>query len=142
MKAIKLVNLTQELKEVLLEIRCSLSPITLLMKECIDDGLNMDLDDMDDLGSRLILLAEHFTGPLKELRHTILIFTLMDAGLSVKRRVKELKTRNILMDDTVFFAEIYSVVKFIEDTISSGEYYDELVKIYRKRLSEDLHTRT
>lgn len=102
----------------------------------------MNLDDMDSLGDRLILLAEYFRDPLKELKHTILVFTIMDAGLSVRHRVKELKTRTLLADDTVFFTEIYLVMKLIEDTIASGEYFEELAKIYQKRLSEDLHTRT
>ncbi len=102
----------------------------------------MNLEDMESLGNRLILLAEYFRDPLKELKHTILVFTLRDAGLSVRERVKELKTREALMDDTVFFTEIYLLMKLIEDSIASGEYYEELVKIYRKRLNEDLHTRT
>lgn len=119
-----------------------MSPITVLMKKCIDDGLAMNLDDMDSLGDRLILLAECFRDPLKELKHTILVFTLMDAGLSVRHRVKELKARALLADDTVFFTEIYLAMKLIEDTIASGEYYEELVKIYQKRLNEGRRTRT
>jgi hypothetical protein len=134
--------LTEGLRRVLSEIHGSLSPITVSMKKCIDEGLNMNLDDMDSLGDRLIFLAECFRDPLKELKHTILVFTLMDAGLSVRHRVKELKTRSILADDTVFFTEIYLTVKLIEDAIASGEYYEELVKIYQKRLNEDLRTRT
>jgi hypothetical protein len=56
--------------------------------------------------------------------------------------VRELKNRALLADDTVFFTEVYLVMKLIEDTIASGEYYEELVKIHEKRLSEDLRTRT
>ncbi|MEM3647668.1 MAG: hypothetical protein QW506_00720 [Thermoproteota archaeon] len=134
--------MTEGLRRVLSEIQGSLSTINVSMKKCIDEGLNMNLDDMDSLGDRLILLAEYFRDPLKELKHTILVFTIMDAGLSVRHRVKELKTRTLLADDTVFFTEIYLVMKLIEDTIASGEYFEELAKIHEKRLSEDLHTRT
>lgn len=101
----------------------------------------MNLEDMDSLGNRLILLAECFRVPLKKSKHTILVFTLMDAGLSVRERIKESRARGILVDDdTVFFTEIYLLMKLIEDTIASGEYYDELVKIHRKKLNEDLRT--
>jgi len=130
------------LRRVLSEIQGSLTPINVSMKKCIDDGLNMNLDDMNSLGNRLILLAECFRDPLKELKHTVLVFTLMDAGLSVLHRVRELKNRALLAEDTVFFTEVYLVMKLIEDTIASGEYYEELVKIREKRLSEDLRTRT
>ncbi len=119
-----------------------MTPINVSMKKCIDDGLNMNLDDMNSLGNRLILLAECFRDPLKELKHTVLVFTLMDAGLSVLHRVGELKNRALLADDTVFFTEVYLVMKLIEDTIASEEYYEELVKIHEKKLSEDLRTRT
>lgn len=112
------------------------------MKKCIDDGLKMNLEDMDGLGHRLILLAECFKAPLKELKHTVLMLTLMDAGLSIRNRVEELKTRGIMMEDTIFFIEIYSFVKLIEDSIASGEYYKELDKIYWRKLNEDLRTRT
>jgi len=134
--------LTEGLRRVLSEIQGSLTPINVSMKKCIDDGLNMNLDDMNSLGNRLILLAECFRDPLKELKHTILVSTLMDAGLSVLHRVRELKNRALLADDAVFFTEVYLVMKLIEDTIASGEYYEELVKIHEKRLSEDLRTRT
>ncbi|MBO3842349.1 MAG: hypothetical protein FGF48_08040 [Candidatus Brockarchaeota archaeon] len=134
--------MTEGLRRVLSEIQGSLSPINVSMKKCIDDGLNMNLDDMNSLGNRLIFLAECFRDQLKELKHTVLIFTLMDAGLSVVHRVRELKNRALLADDTVFFTEVYLVTKLIEDTIASGEYFEELAKIYQKRLSEDLRTRT
>ena len=130
------------MRRVLSEIQGFLTPINVSMKKCIDDGLNMNLDDMNSLGNRLILLAEYFRDPLKELKHTVLVFTLMDAGLSVLHRVRELKNRVLLADDTVFFTEVYLAMKLIEDTIASGEYYEELVKIHERRLSEDLHTRT
>lgn len=130
------------MRRVLSEIQGSLTPINVSMKKCIDDGLNMNLDDMNSLGNRLILLAECFRDPLKELKHTVLVFTLMDAGLSVLHRVGELKNRALLADDTVFFTEVYLVMKLIEDAIASGEYYEELVKIHEKKLSEDLRTRT
>ncbi|MGB9718468.1 MAG: hypothetical protein ACPL4E_08530 [Thermoproteota archaeon] len=134
--------MTEGLRRVLSEIQGSLTPINVSMKKCIDDGLNMNLDDMNSLGNRLILLAECFRDPLKELKHTVLVFTLMDAGLSVLHRVGELKNRALLADDTVFFTEVYLVMKLIEDAIASGEYYEELVKIHEKKLSEDLRTRT
>ncbi|MEM3025957.1 MAG: hypothetical protein QXP19_00385, partial [Thermoproteota archaeon] len=101
--------MTEGLRRVLSEIQGSLSTINVSMKKCIDEGLNMNLDDMDSLGDRLILLAEYFRDPLKEFKHTILVFTIMDAGLSVRHKVKELKTRTLLADDTVFFTEVYLV---------------------------------
>lgn len=134
--------MTESLRKILSEIQVSLSPINVSMKKCIDDGLSMNLDEMDNLGDRLILLAECFIDPLRELKHTVLVSTIIDAGLSVRHRVKQLKSRALLEDDTVFFTEIYLVMKLIEDTIASGEYFEELAKISRKRLSEDLHTRT
>ncbi|MEM2088951.1 MAG: hypothetical protein QXF52_09850 [Thermoproteota archaeon] len=132
--------MTEGLKQVLTDIQDSLSSITFSMKKCIDDGLGMNLEDMDGLGHRLILLAECVKAPLKEFRHTILMITLMDAGLSIRNRVKELKTRGIMTEDTVFFVEIYSFMKLLEDSIASGEYYEELDKIYWRKLNEDLRT--
>ncbi|MEM2940457.1 MAG: hypothetical protein QW304_02775 [Thermoproteota archaeon] len=134
--------MTEGLKRILTDIQDSLSSITFSMKKCIDDGLEMDLEDMDGLGHRLILLAECFKAPLKELKHTVLMITLMDAGLSIRNRVKELKTRGIMTEDTVFFVEIYSFIKLIEESIASGEYYEELDKIYWRKLNEDLRTHT
>ena len=75
--------MTESLRKILSEIQASLSLINVSMKKCIDDGLDMNLDEMDSLGDRLILLAECFMDPLKELRHTVLVFTIIDAGLSV-----------------------------------------------------------
>jgi flagellar biosynthesis regulator FlbT len=134
--------LTEGLKKVLTDIRGSLASITFSMKKCIDDGLEMNLEDMDGLGHRLVLLAECFKAPLKELKHTVLMLTLMDAGLSIRYRVKELKKRGIMMEDTIFFVEVYSFVKLIEDSIASGEYYEELSKIYWRKLNEDPRTHT
>ena len=98
------------------------------------------MDDMDNLGKDLILLAERFRNRLKELNHTVLTLTLMEAGVCIRSRVRKLKKRGILDEDVVFFNDVYSLIKLIEDSIASGEYYEELVKIYNKKLNEGLRT--
>ncbi|MEM3713116.1 MAG: hypothetical protein QXR97_06235 [Thermoproteota archaeon] len=133
--------MTEELRRVLSEIQDSLCLLTFSMKKHIDRGLEINIDDMDDLGQSLILLADRFRTPLKELKHTVLSLTLMEAGVSIRGRVRKMRKRGVLKDDIVFFEEVYSLVKLIEDSIASGEYYEELVKIYRSKLNEDLHTR-
>jgi hypothetical protein len=96
---------------------------------------------MDHLGQSLILLADRFRNQLKELKHTVLTITLMEAGVNIRGRVSKMKRRGISSDDIAFFDEVYSFIKLIENSIASGEYYEELVKIYRGKLNEDLHTR-
>ncbi|MEM1547411.1 MAG: hypothetical protein QXN75_00075 [Thermoproteota archaeon] len=133
--------MTEELRKVLSEIQNSLCSLTFSMRKYIDCGLEMNIDDMDDLGQSLILLADRFRNQLKELKHTVLTLTLMEAGVGIRRRVRKMRRRGISAEDIVFFDEIYSLVKLIEDSMASGEYYEELVKIYRGKLNGDLHTR-
>jgi len=126
---------------VLSEIQTSLCSVTVSMRRCIDNGLETNIDNMDHLGQSLIVLADRFRNQLKELKHTVLTITLIEAGVSIRGRVSKMKRRGVLSEDIVFFDEVYSFIKLIEDSIASGEYYKELVKIYRGKLSEDLHTR-
>jgi len=133
--------LTEELRKVLSEIQTSLCSVTVSMRRCIDNGLETNIDNMDHLGQSLIVLADRFRNQLKELKHTVLTITLIEAGVSIRGRVSKMKRRGVLSEDIVFFDEVYSFIKLIEDSIASGEYYKELVKIYRGKLSEDLHTR-
>ncbi len=123
------------------EIQTSLCSVTVSMRRCIDNGLETNIDNMDHLGQSLIVLADRFRNQLKELKHTVLTITLIEAGVSIRGRVSKMKRRGVLSEDIVFFDEVYSFIKLIEDSIASGEYYKELVKIYRGKLSEDLHTR-
>lgn len=111
------------------------------MRKCIDNGLEANIDNIDYLGQSLILLADRFRNRLKELKHTVLTLTLMEAGISIRGRVSKMKKRGVLSEDILFFDEVYSFIKLIEDSIASGEYYRELVKIYQGKLNEDLHTR-
>lgn len=101
----------------------------------------MDIEDLDDLGHELVLLSERFNTPLTEFSHSILTVTLMNAGLSIGRMVEELRIRGINEGDLAFLSDIYSFVSLIANTIESGEYYQELVKIYQKKLSEGRRTR-
>lgn len=133
--------MTEELRKVLSEIQTSLCSLTVLMRRCIDSGLETNIDNMDHLGQSLILLADRFRNQLKELKHTVLTITLMEAGVNIRGRVSKMKRRGISSDDIAFFDEVYSFIKLIENSIASGEYYEELVKIYRGKLNEDLHTR-
>lgn len=63
----------------------------------------------------------------------------MEAGLGI-RGVRKMRRRGVSAEDIVFFDEIYSLVKLIEDSMASGEYYEELIKIYWGKLNGDLHT--
>ncbi|MBO3769985.1 MAG: hypothetical protein QXS51_03520 [Thermoproteota archaeon] len=134
--------MTEELKRVLSEIQSSLCPLTFSMRKYIDNGLEVNIDDIDTLGQSFISLANRFRNQLKELKHTVLSLTLMEAGVSIRGRVRRMRRRGVSADDIVFFEEVYSLVKLIEDSIASGEYYEELLKIYRGKLNEDLHTHT
>lgn len=129
-------GLTEELREVLIAMYSLLSPITSSLKRYIDSGLNMDIEGLDNLGHELVLLSERFSTPLSEFSHSILTITLMNAGLSISRRVEELRIRRMDGSDIAFLNDIYSLIRLIENTIESGEYYRELVKIYQK-ISED-----
>ncbi|MEM1557028.1 MAG: hypothetical protein QXT26_02375 [Thermoproteota archaeon] len=133
--------MSEELKRVLSEIQNSLCSLTFSMRKYIDNGLEGNIDGIDDLGQSFISLADRFRSQLKELKHTVLSLTLMEAGVSIRGRVKKMRRKGVSTDDIVFFEEVYSLVKLIEDSIASGEYYEELVKIYRNKLTEDLHTR-
>jgi hypothetical protein len=133
--------LTEELRKVLSEIQTFLGSVTISMRKCIDNGLETNIDNMDYLGQSLIVLADRFRNQLKELKHTVLTLTLMEAGVSIRGRVSKMKRRGVLSEDIMFFDEVYSFIKLIEDSIASGEYYKELVKIYRGKLNEDLRTR-
>jgi len=133
--------LTEELRRVLSDIQASLYSLTFSMRNCIDNGLENNIDNMDDLGQSLILLADRFKNRLKELNHTILTLTIMEAGVSIRTRVEKMKRRGVYKEDVLFFEEVYSIVKLIEDSIASGEYYEELLRIYRGKSNEDLRTR-
>ncbi|MBO3799783.1 MAG: hypothetical protein FGF52_01840 [Candidatus Brockarchaeota archaeon] len=85
------------------------------------------------------MFADRFRNQLKELKHTVLTLTLMEAGLGI-RGVRKMRRRGVSAEDIVFFDEIYSLVKLIEDSMASGEYYEELIKIYWGKLNGDLHT--
>lgn len=111
------------------------------MRKYIDNGLETNIDNIDYLGQSLILLADRFRNQLKELKHTVLTLTLMEAGVSIRRRASKIKRRGVLSEDILFFDEVYSFIKLIEDSIASGEYYKELVKIYQTKLNEDLRIR-
>ncbi|MGQ9690621.1 MAG: hypothetical protein ACUVQY_05070 [Thermoproteota archaeon] len=128
--------MTEELRGILTDIYSLLSPIALSLKRCIDSGLNMDIKDLDVLGHELVVISERFSAPLTEFSHSILTITLMNAGLSISRRVEELRIRGMNEDDLAFLNDVYSLVKLIANTIESGEYYQELVRIYQKKLSE------
>ncbi|MDW8034420.1 MAG: hypothetical protein RMI79_05795 [Nitrososphaerota archaeon] len=132
--------MTEELRKVLSEIQNSLCSLTFSMRKCIDSGLEVNMEDIDSLGQNLMFLADRFRNQLKELKHTVLSLTLMEAGVSIRGRVRKMRRRGVSTDDIVFFEEVYSLVKLIEDSIASGEYYEELVKIYQSKLSEDPRT--
>lgn len=100
------------------------------------DGINMGKAGLGKIQEASIVLIEIFnkySKRLREERHSILSFTLRDAGIELWVRVEEIASRGYMNEDCVYFKEIYDSLNEIKTTMDSGEYKIELDKLRKAK---------
>ncbi|MBO3763275.1 MAG: hypothetical protein QXS21_00500 [Thermoproteota archaeon] len=99
------------------------------------EGINKrKLDKIQEASDTLIGISSKYSSRLKEERHSILSFTLRDAGLELWARTKQISSRSYLEDDHRYFKEIYDSLSEIKASMDSGEYKAELDKLRKAKL--------
>jgi hypothetical protein len=119
----------------------SVEPVLVLIRERLSDVLARlheynavsDHVRLGRVGEDLIELANRVYDQLVEAKHKVLYHTLRDAGLGLWARVNEIKEREFTEDDRIYFGEVYDALRDLHDSIVTGEYYKELLKLHEAR---------
>jgi len=99
------------------------------------EGINKrKLDKIQEASDALIGISNKYSSRLKEEKHSILSFTLRDAGLELWARTEQIASRNYIEDDQRYFKEIYDSLNEIKASMDSGEYKAELDKLRKAKL--------
>lgn len=98
------------------------------------EGINKrKLDKIQEASDVLIGISSKYGSRLKTERHSILSFTLRDAGLELWARTEQIASRSYLDDDSRYFKEIYDSLSEIKASMDSGEYKAELDKLRKAK---------
>lgn len=99
------------------------------------EGINKrKLDKIQEASDKLIGISSKYGGRLKAEKHSILSFTLRDAGIELWVRAEQIASRSYLEDDHRYFKEIYDSLNEIKASMDSGEYKAELDKLRKAKL--------
>jgi len=95
---------------------------------------HLGLEYISQASDLLIDSSNKYSSLLKEAKHSILSSTLGDAGLGLWARLEEIKGRGYNSEDSLYFTEIYEVLRSIKVSIDTGEYEAELAKLKKPNL--------
>lgn len=98
------------------------------------EGINKrKLEKIQEASNVLIGIYSKYGSRLKAERHSILSFTLRDAGLGLWARAEQIASRSYLDDDHRYFREVYDSLNEIKASMDSGEYKTELDKLRKAK---------
>lgn len=86
------------------------------------------------IADRLFELHDETDAQLCNLGHRVLSATIRDAALSLNHWAREKGEEIVVANDREYLRDVYQALKDINDSIGSGEYYSELMKIKGSRL--------
>lgn len=88
--------------------------------------LNEIADDFINLGNSLYV-------EFATMSHRVLCVTVLEAGLRLREKSRELRERELRSEDIEYLYDIYDIFKLIADKIRSGEYEEGLREMQLKR---------
>lgn len=100
-----------------------------ILSDMLADIESEKVSGMTAVANRLFELYGETDEQLGCLGHRVLSATIRDAAVSLDHWARVRYEETALGDDREYLREVYQALKDINDSIGSGEYYSELMKI-------------
>lgn len=111
------------------EYRLRILKVIALLDSFIDGGKIGDLADASEL---LIKMGSESYGSFEFYSHAILPAISIEAGLGLRKRVREMRVRGVRKEDREYVSDVCQVFKVLEESIGSGEYEKEYANMVKK----------
>lgn len=110
-----------------------LSTIQMRLREILTKNenymLSWDIPRISAVGEDLIKLAWDVYPALVNMEHRVLSLSLREAGLGIRKRVGEVKHRQLREEDMEYFRGVHEALGNICEKIETGEYYQALLRM-------------
>ncbi len=112
------------------ELLTELSPLLSRFEKYLN---SLDPDVLEEVSNGLISIGSSFYPSFTAIRHGVLSAVIYEAGMRLKYRAFELRTRKLVEGDLEYFKDIYELLRRIANDINSGEYEKGLRRMHERR---------